>query len=294
MNSYNEIIQYDDPTLAIKIFEASPQKRDLHTENWHYHKELEIIIVLDGSMELVIKEEVFSLSKGDVFLIGPNEVHLDQRLDVHYIVFQFDVFKFFEPSLAPFSHSLLNPHMCLSKLNYIFQQDEYVRKKLFQLVFDIHQEYMNRFRGYEVAINIKIKEILLTLLRHDTKLVLDEYSSVEIERLRPVLQYIANNLTEDISADQCCQIINLNYHYFVKLFKKTLGLTFIEYIQHERIKLAERILLTEQLSIEEVAELSGFHNMGHFYKTFQKYHNCTPSSFKKMRQNQTKKIIKMT
>ncbi|MGM9985867.1 MAG: helix-turn-helix domain-containing protein [Bacillaceae bacterium] len=283
MHSYNEIIQYDDPTLAIKIYEAAPRSGDAYKGQWHYHKELEILVILDGSMELVIQEEVFPLHKGDVFLIGPMEVHLDQKLDVQYIVFQFDVNPFFEPSLAPFIHSLLNPHMYLSKLNYIFQQNEQIRQEIFQLVIDIYQEYVNRLRGYEVAITIKIKQILLTILRHDTNHVLDANSSIEIERLKPVLQYIAHHLEKEISVEHCCQIVNLNYHYFVKLFKKTMGVTFVEYIQHERIKLAERFLLTENLSIEGIAIQSGFHNMGHFYKTFHKFHHCTPNQFKKER-----------
>ncbi|WP_019243168.1 MULTISPECIES: AraC family transcriptional regulator [Bacillus] len=286
MKSFNEIIQYNDPTLAVKIYEASPRGKELLQGKWHFHKELEILIILDGSMEIVIQEKVYHLKNGDVFLIGPMEVHLDQNLDVHYIVFQFDVNKFFEPSLAPFMHSLLNPNMNLSKLNYIFQQNEQVRKKVFELVMRIHKESIDHLRGYEVAINIHIKDILLTILRHDHLHILDEFSSAEMERLRPVLQYISQHLTEDLSANHCCHLLNLNYHYFVKLFKKTMGITFIEHIQHERIKLAERILLTEQISIEEIAERSGFHNMGHFYKTFYKFHKCTPLAFKRSRQNE--------
>lgn len=283
MNSYNEIVQYNNPDLSLHIYKTSTGRHIPYQGHWHFHKELEILVILEGSMELVIQNHVYQLSAGDVFIIGPMEVHLDQNLDVHYIVFQFDVNKFFEPDLAPFVHSLLNPHMLLSKLNYIFDEHEHVRQEVMNLVMDIHHESQQRLRGYEVAITIKVKQILLTILRHDHKRVLDQYSSLEIQRLQPVLQYISTHVAEEISVEHCCTLLNLNYYYFLKLFKKTLGITFIEYIQHERIKRAERILLTEQLSIEETAERSGFQNMGHFYKTFQKFHECTPSTFKKQR-----------
>lgn len=281
MNFHNEIINYDDPTLALKIYEATLKGNSLYQGKWHFHKELEFLLILDGSMELVIQDNVHSLNAGDVFLIGPMEVHLDQNIHVRYIVFQFDVNKFFEPNLATFVHSQLNPHMQLSKLNYIFKEHDGVNMEVASIIKSIQQEYTVRSRGYEIAISIKIKQILLLLLRNDSKRVLDKYSSQEIERLRPVLQYIADNLACEISVEHCCQILNLTYHYFLKLFKKTMGIKFVEYIQHERIKLAERILLTEDISIEEIAERSGFHNMGHFYKTFQKFHNCTPYTFKK-------------
>lgn len=283
MNFYNEIINYDDPTLALKIYDAMLQRSVPYQGKWHFHKELEILVILDGRMELVIQDKIHPLSKGDVFLIGPMEVHLDQNLDVHYIVFQFDVNKFFEPSLAPFVHSMLNPQMLLSKLNYIFQENENVKLEVSNLVTDIYKEYTEQRRGYEVAISIRIKHILLILLRHDSEKVLDKYSSQEVERLKPALQYIAENLAGEISVDECCRMLNITYHYFLKLFKRTMGITFVKYIQLERIKLAERILLTEDLSMEEVAERSGFHNMGYFYKTFHKFNDCTPFVFKKRR-----------
>lgn len=286
MDSFNQIVNYNNPMLALNIYETSTRHEDLYHGNWHFHKELEILVILEGSMELVIQNHVYFLKAGDVFLIGPMEVHLDRNLDVRYIVFQFDVNKFFEPGLAPFVHSLLNPHMTLSRLNYIFQERDCVRQEIMDLVIDIHHESVNRIKGYEVAITIQVKQILLTILRNDYRQELNQYSSLEIERLQPVLQYISENLAEEISVERCCKLLNLNYYYFLKLFKKTIGLTFVEYIQHERIKLAERILLTEHLSIEETAELSGFHNMGHFYKTFQKFHHSTPSAYKKQRRNE--------
>ena len=74
---------------------------------------------------------------------------------------------------------------------------------------------------------------------------------------------------------------NVSYHYFVKLFRKTMGLSFLEYVNYKKIKRAERILLTKDLSIAQVGEEIGMTNMAHFYKMFKKHNQCSPNEYRK-------------
>jgi len=71
----------------------------------------------------------------------------------------------------------------------------------------------------------------------------------------------------------------MSYYYFVKYFKKTLGLSFTEYVNYRKVKSAERLLLTKDLSISEVSDRVGMPNMAHFYKMFKKYNECSPKQF---------------
>jgi YesN/AraC family two-component response regulator len=52
-------------------------------------------------------------------------------------------------------------------------------------------------------------------------------------------------------------------------------------VNFRKIKWAERILLTKDLSISEVGERIGMPNMAHFYKMFRKYNECSPKEFQK-------------
>ncbi|MNR56948.1 HTH-type transcriptional activator Btr [compost metagenome] len=78
-----------------------------------------------------------------------------------------------------------------------------------------------------------------------------------------------------------CKLANMSYYYFVKFFKKAIGLSFTEYVNYRKIKWAERILLTKDLSIADVGERIGMPNMAHFYKTFKKYNDCSPKQYQR-------------
>ncbi|WP_141639111.1 helix-turn-helix domain-containing protein, partial [Paenibacillus riograndensis] len=68
---------------------------------------------------------------------------------------------------------------------------------------------------------------------------------------------------------------------FCKYFKKIMGRTFIEYVNHKKIVNAELILLTRDISVLETASLVGMPNMANFYKIFYKYNQCSPKEFRR-------------
>ena len=81
--------------------------------------------------------------------------------------------------------------------------------------------------------------------------------------------------------EEVCRIANVSYYYFVKYFKKVMGMSFLEYVNFKKIKKAERMLLTQDVSVTQVADSIGMPNMAHFYKVFKKYNQCSPNEYRK-------------
>ncbi|MNG14997.1 HTH-type transcriptional activator Btr [compost metagenome] len=125
------------------------------------------------------------------------------------------------------------------------------------------------------------------LLRNDTRNLAGLTEDSGISRLRPALNYIDEHLTERITVEDVCRILNLSYHYFIKYFKKVMGLSFIDYVNYKRIKKAERLLLTGDLSMMEISYESGIGNMAQFYKLFKRYNQCSPKEFKQRLREKT-------
>ena len=103
-------------------------------------------------------------------------------------------------------------------------------------------------------------------------------------RLKPVLDYIDANIEHKIQVEDASRVVNVSYYYFVKYFKKVLGMSFLEYVNFKKIKMAERYLLTKDMSIAEVGEAIGMPNMAHFYKLFKKFNDCSPNEYRKKMQ----------
>lgn len=280
MEAINEKVVYENPLLSIRIF------RTLRDEggftNWHYHKQLELLLIMEGQLEVYLEEDSYQLDPGEVIIIGDSELHRDRSSKVlDYIVLQFDLEQFFDHSSIPYMRYFSETHTPLSKANYIFRENEEIKKQTAACIEGILEEVKRKDTGYELAVSILIKQILLLLLRGDTRKMLVEQDNFEKIRLKPVLDYVENHLNDRIQVEEVCKIANMSYYYFVKYFKKTIGLSFTEYVNYRKVKWAERILLTKDLSISEVGEKIGMPNMAHFYKMFKKYNDCSPKQFQR-------------
>jgi AraC-like DNA-binding protein len=280
LEAFNEKVAYENPLLSLRIFQA--MRNDDSYTNWHYHKQLELLLILEGHLDVYVAEESFHLSAGDVLLIGASELHRDRSSSLlDYIVLQFDLEQFFDHSTIPYMRYFSETQMPLSKANYIFAENSSVKQQAVSCIRQILNEATRKETGYELAVSILIKQILLLLLRNDTRKVLIEQDNFDRVRLKPVLDYVENHLTDRIQVEEVCKIANMSYYYFVKYFKKTIGLSFTEYVNYRKVKWAERILLTKDLSISEVGERIGMPNMAHFYKMFKKYNDCSPKQFQR-------------
>ncbi|QJC51448.1 AraC family transcriptional regulator [Paenibacillus albicereus] len=281
MEVYNEKVLYENPLLSLRVF-RSQRDHNLHI-NWHYHRELELLLVLSGSLEVQVEEERFDLAEGDVAIIGANQLHRDRSSSaaLDYIVLQFDLEQFFDHSTMPYMRFFMETNHPLSQVNYIFQENSLVKNEIAQAVRDLLDETTVKEIGYELAVGMLVKRILLLLLRNDKRKILSDQDDFDRLRLKPVLTFVEQHLTDRIQVEEVCKLANMSYYYFVKYFKKTIGLSFTEYVNYRKIKWAERILLTKDLSISEVGDRIGMPNMAHFYKMFKKYNDCSPKEFQK-------------
>jgi AraC-like DNA-binding protein len=285
MESTRENVKYPHPFLAINIFDTDregfphPPNR---VSRWHYHKEVEIIVLLKGRFGFFINEKAYVLEAGDVLLIGVNELHKDYPCDfASFLVFQFDIQEHLEHSGLPYYRYFADSGMPLSRLNYILRDQPDVRNKVAECVKEIFKESRIKKEGYEIAISIQIKTIILELLRADSRKLIPTRENTELLRLRPVLEYIENHLGDRLQVEEACKLANMSYHYFVKYFKKTMGMSFVDYVTLKKIKRAERLLLTRDLSVSQIGEEVGMSNMAHFYKMFRKFKDCSPNEFRK-------------
>nr|WP_208420440.1 AraC family transcriptional regulator [Paenibacillus lupini] len=277
---FNEKVVYENPLLSLRVWQ--PIRKDDDLTNWHYHRQLELLYIMKGKLEVDVEEESYHLEAGDVIIIGASQLHRDRSAGhLDYIVLQFELEPFFDQSTIAYMRYFSETENPLSQANYIFQENSAVKKQIGDFIRQLHHEAERKETGYELAVSVLIKQILLALLRNDHRKALAEQDDFDRVRLKPVLDYVENRLTDRIQVEEVCKIANMSYYYFVKFFKKTIGMSFTEFVNYRKIKWAERILLTKDLSITAVGERIGMPNMAHFYKMFKKYNDCSPKQFQR-------------
>lgn len=292
----NEQVMYQNPFLAMRIWQidsphrvAEETKRQLEQDwlqkrfvKWHYHKEVEFLLILKGELMAYSSDERLVLRPGDIGLFGSGEPHtsLATDADLSYLVFQIDLHQYWDQStLGSMRHfsEVIRP---LSALNYIYRDNEEVRRATAALIQDIHLEMNEKRIGYELAVSSRIKNMLLLLLRNDKQHKLHYSDNGLIDRMQPALDYVDKHLGEKLTVEALSRTMNMSYTYFIKQFKTAVGMPFTDYVTYKRIKKAEQQILTGNASIAEIAESVGMTNVGHFYDMFRRINHCTPRQFK--------------
>lgn len=285
-DAHNELVDYQNHLLRLKIWQIQSLDTIVHDfkmNRWHYHKEVEFLLLIEGGLTIQTKHDMRLLQAGDVHLFGSSQLHRTRKelpMPLSYIVLQFDLTQYFDESTMPYLPYFSEARTPLGQLNYIFREQPEVQRQAYNLIMDIYTETQHKSKGYELAISSSVRRLLLLLLRNDTRDMLLGADNAELARLQPALDYVEARLAEKIAIEQACAVLNLSYHYFIKYFKKVMGVSFVDYVNYKRIKKAERLLLTQDISIMEVGESVGIPNMAQFYKLFRRHNQCSPKEFK--------------
>src|SRR5262249_49380552 len=94
--------------------------------------------------------------------------------------------------------------------------------------------------------------------------------SLDARRLKRVLNFIEARLAEDISLNDLAREACLSPFHFSRLFRETTGLSPYRYVTERRIQAAQRMLLSEQASMAEIALDTGFGTQASFARAFRK------------------------
>jgi AraC family transcriptional regulator len=98
-------------------------------------------------------------------------------------------------------------------------------------------------------------------------------------RLKRVLDYIAENMSGELSLSQLSAIAGMSPHYFAELFRQSTGSAPHQFVLRQRIEHAKERLRDPKRRVIEVALEAGFQNPSHFARMFRKLVGVSPSAF---------------
>ncbi|WP_348524903.1 AraC family transcriptional regulator [Mesorhizobium sp. LNJC399B00] len=100
---------------------------------------------------------------------------------------------------------------------------------------------------------------------------------------RRVREFLEVNFSSKIAVAELAALCGLSPSHFILAFTKTFGEPPHKYLLRLRLDFAEKLLIESDLSIAEVAHLSGFSDQSHLTVTMSRYRNRTPRQVKLQR-----------
>lgn len=132
-------------------------------------------------------------------------------------------------------------------------------------------------RGYasEVAIKLKIMELMLSILRYDAPnepLVSNQISWL----IYSVMNDVRETFAEDIDEKELAKSYGISYSYFSRSFKQVTGMTFKNYLNRTRVSKAKQLLTLTGCSVSEAATACGYNSVSYFISAYRSIMGQTP------------------
>ncbi|WP_017257180.1 AraC family transcriptional regulator [Pedobacter arcticus] len=251
---------------------------------WHYHPEIELVLIVAGSGTVLVGDGILNIRSGDLLLIGANLPHMfrsdvdhdenkiTETLTIHFLPELFEAFlalpendliaKLLEKAsvgISVLGETKSEVATLMQKISYVYKT-----QRLISLL-----EILNKIASSAETNFIATKSLKLYANKQDET------------RLNRIYQYTLNNFARKITLAEIANVVHMVPHSFCRYFKSRTNKRYSLFLLEVRIGHACKLLTESDYSIAVIAYESGFMNASNFNRHFKLITNKTPFEYKK-------------
>jgi AraC-like DNA-binding protein len=269
------------------------------TDLWHFHPEIEILYVREGSGSKYIGDSINSFHPGDITIIGSDTPHVhicnsdylnpENKLSSSAICIQF-MHSIFGKSLHDIPE-LFRINEFLNESRRGVQFVGITRDLLIKHIEELlHLKGVQRFTGLLTILDIMSTSADIQYLSSpDYKPLV--INSEDKYRMETINQYVIQRYSDKISLEEIASLVNLTPHSFCRYFKSRTSKVFSSFVNEVRIGNSCKMLIENKFTISQVSFLSGFNYLSNFNRQFKKIKGMTPSEFQQRYKNRNFNLI---
>jgi AraC-like DNA-binding protein len=244
--------------------------------SWHYHPEIELLLIKRSSGTCLIGDYVGPFKNGDVYLFGPNLPHTF-RHERKYMERLDD--KVGESVVVLFQQEMLGSHfLSLPEMKPVVRLFETaklglsIRGETRKKVARIAEEMMHEPAGKRLIHLLSALEMIAATQEFTTissNGFNHQASSIDQSRINKIFEYTFNHFHKKITVEEVAALIAMGKHSFCRYFKAKTKKTYLDFLIEVRIGHACRLLVEQDLNVAEVGYACGYNNISHFYHQFK-------------------------
>ncbi|MGN0405169.1 MAG: helix-turn-helix domain-containing protein [Bariatricus sp.] len=240
----------------------------------HWHRSIEMSLVMEGSVELWIHEEKQIIREGEFIFVNSGSVHQIREGNagdtaVMMVIISYEFLKKVYPDIDQMYFRLDSQNDEMERIKEIYAE----LKKYTQ---DPQPLDYIRINGY-------LYEIIYFLL---TKCVVkDQGAGKKIKRVnhtqKKVLDFIDEHYREEITLKMMAETFEMSEEHFSRKFHRSFGISFKNYVDRYRIYQAFNDVIQSEKSMQQIAMEYGFPNIKSFIAHFKKEYGITPYQYRR-------------
>ena len=280
-----------DDHVLFKIFRAYYPNKIPEVQPYyeHHHSELEISVIQSGAGCYSCSGVDYEFLRGDGFMHFGNDIHCFRRIGkeehLSLLVIQFEPRFIWTPGGEWFDSKYLQIFMGDNhNISRHIPFDSPVAEKIGRLLSDSFAECRAQLPASDMFVKAYLLMVLANLARYFYEALSTGRFPVKTENmvhLEHSMDYILSHLEEELTLDLLAREAGMSRSYYSTMFKMLNGVSVWTYIINQRIDRAQQLLEKSELSVIEICEKCGFHNLSNFNKAFKKITGKTPSEYRK-------------
>ena len=267
---------------GIRMFGKHHTQKAIPALQKHYHENcFEFTYISKGSIHFSVNDKGYNLSGGDLFIVNPNEVHDTDAhpMSLHSMFWvQLDV-------SDPKRFLFLAEDVAVSLIARLTT----LGMRVVQLDEDKAHSILSQVFSNLCSPSQHQRDMGAILLIYFLYFVIESAFRLRFN-LQPdigrVANHILDHLSEELTMEGLARIANMSVSHFKQKFKSQMGLPPREFINAERVRAAEGMLL-EGFSVVDTAMELGFSSSNYFAVVFRRHLGCSPSEFIKNKKQQS-------
>ena len=283
-------IRYEDvPADATASFTMREFAWPSFPFNWHYHPEVELTLIVRGRGIRFVGDSAVEFADGDVCLLGADiphcwASHKDADPGVRSLVVHFRPETWGQPfwnlpELRGISRLLADARRGLEVRGS-------ARREVEQLFLVLQQQQPGSLPRFDTLL-----EMLHCIAQSRDVTPLAAAASEPIHpseatgKLGKIIGYIHAHLGPDLTQREVAEAAHLSPAAFSQFFRRSLGTSYVHYINELKIRNACRALLDTNQPVTEIAFNAGFNNLSHFNAQFRRLRRLSPRAFRQQAQS---------
>ncbi len=235
----------------------------------HWHDYIELEIILTGRAEHIYNSEAYELSTGHAYIVTHHDLHAFRAVtDITLLNIGFDI------NLLDLELAKVLQYSSGKKLCCCFDNEKtQALKECFDLIIN---EISNRNDFSEAMIKSLISRIVIEVIRNSQSNEEQTFSPV-----RKAIEYIHLNFKNELSLQIISDELGVTPNYLGRIFLHDTGVFFNTYLNQVRLRYVCSLLLFSNISVKEIAIMSGYSSVEYFFYVFKKHIGTTPSEYRK-------------
>lgn len=278
-----ELTEHGSTLFPIACYEDDLEKMSIP---WHWHDEVEAILVTEGIAEICVDGNVTPIEQGGGYFVNAGMLHTAReqagsKVKLHSIVFHPRLIgggvdsTFWQKYVLP-----LIEDRCWVGL--ALRADLDWQNLAMKKIAAAWQECVEETPGYEFRIRSLLSELwyLLWEQHAGVRAAPSRRALRDGERMKTMLQFIQEHYSEELNTEKIAESAALSPSECFRCFQRMIGTPPIQYLKQLRLQTAAELLSSTEEEVGSIGLRCGFATPSYFTKSFREAYRCTPKEYR--------------